>query len=279
MQRGKRRRPESSSNKMRSLLGDWAAVAGRLHEANSVALFLDFDGTLAPLKDDPREVVLNRAARTALMRLAGSPGVRVCIISGRRLADLRTMVGVPGVSYMGVHGGESFGKAGGEELPQDVARIVAEARRELTARLNGAVSPNGSGNVSIEDKGMAFAVHHRRAQAEEAAHAREILGQVVEQFGGALWIVTGDRVWEVLPREIRGKGYAARRQWRLQPAGALPIYIGNDDTDETAFGTLAAGLTARVGAARKTRARYFLRNPAEVGRFLEKLGQERMLRS
>jgi trehalose 6-phosphate phosphatase len=254
---------------MRSLLEDWPAVAGRLREAGSIALFLDFDGTLAGLKDDPREVVLNRAARAALMRLARNPTVRVCIISGRRLADLRAIVGVPGVLYVGVHGGDT----GFADLSSDVGRTVADARREMAARLNGAVSFNGSGNVSIEDKGMAFAVHHRRAQAAETAHAREILGNVVEQFGGALRIVPGDRVWEVLPKEIRGKGYAARRLWRLQPAGALPIYIGNDDTDEAAFQALAQGLTARVGAARKTHARYFLKNPPEVARFLEKLAQ------
>jgi trehalose 6-phosphate phosphatase len=91
-------------------------------------------------------------------------------------------------------------------------------------------------------------------------------------------VVPGDLVWEVLPREIRGKGHAARRQWRLWAAGALPIYIGNDGTDESAFGTLAQGLTVRVGPVRRTRARYFLRNPAEVARFLERLGEE-VLRS
>jgi trehalose-phosphatase len=264
---------------MRSLLEDWAAVAGRLREAGSIALFLDFDGTLAGLKDDPQEVVLNRTARAALMRLAENPAVRVCIISGRQLADLRAMVGVPGVHYLGVHGGEALEKAGGMALPLELARTVNEARRELASRLNGNVSLNGSGAVRIEDKGLAFAVHYRQAQAAEAAYAREILGEVVDQFRGALWIVPGDRVWEVLPREIRGKGYAARRLWRFGRAGALPIYIGNDDTDEAAFTALAAGLTARVGAVRKTRARYFLRNPAEVTRFLEKLEEERMLRS
>jgi trehalose-6-phosphatase len=64
----------------------------------------------------------------------------------------------------------------------------------------------------------------------------------------------------------------------LRSPGALPVYIGNDGTDETAFGALSSGLTARVGAARQTRARYFLRNPAEVARFLEQLEQEKMSR-
>jgi trehalose-phosphatase len=250
---------------MRSLLEDWPAVAPRLREASSIALFLDFDGTLAPLEKDPGAAGIDRAARAALLRLARNPRVRVCVISGRRLDDLRQRVGVPGVEYLGVHGGDSADAA----LPPAVMRIVADARGELASRLNG-----HGGRLQIEDKGVAFAVHHRRAHASEIIHAREILDKVVERFAGALRVASGDCVWEVLPREIRGKGHAARKQWRRQPPGALPIYIGNDGTDEAAFGALAPGLTARVGAARPTRARYFLRNPAEVARFLEQLEQE-----
>lgn len=256
---------------MRSLLEDWRAVAQQLREAGAIALFLDFDGTLAPLEEDPGAAGMNRAARVALMRLAENPGVRVCVISGRRLADLRARVGVPGVEYLGVHGGEAPDSA----FPSGVMRIVAGARGELASRLNGGISLNShAAGIQIEDKSVAFAVHHRRAGGPEVTHAREILQQVVEKFAGALWVVPGERVWEVLPREIRGKGHAVRRQWRLRSAGALPIYIGNDGTDEGAFGALAPGLTARVGTARQTRARYFLRNPAEVARFLEKLEEE-----
>jgi trehalose-phosphatase len=250
---------------MQSLLEDWRKVAQRLREADSIALFLDFDGTLVPLEDDPGAVVLKSAVRLALMRLARKPGVRVCIISGRRLDDLRARMGVTGVRYLGVHGGD----APEAVIPPRVMRIVAEARGEMASRLNGYGT-----RIQIEDKGVAFAVHYRRAGASETGHARGILDQVVKRFAGALRVVPGDCVWEVLPREIRGKGHAARRQWRVWAAGALPIYIGNDGTDEAAFGALAQGLTARVGAVRRTRARYFLRNPAEVAMFLEKLEEE-----
>lgn len=254
---------------MRRLLDDWRELTRRLRDAPSIALFLDFDGTLAPLVADPRDVVFDRIARAALMRLSANGNVRTWVISGRREADLRAHVGLSGVRYLGVHGGDRAADcAGGALLSKETLKTIERARRDLASRLNG------NSGVRIEDKGMAFAVHHRNARESEIGHARRLLEQVIERSIGALRIVPGDRVWEVLPREIRGKGAAVRRELRLYSAAALPIYIGNDGTDETAFEALSAGITARVGPARPTRAHYVLRDPLEVGRVLEMLEEE-----
>lgn len=105
---------------------------------------------------------------------------------------------------------------------------------------------------------------HSRSPHRAPAH--------VDSFHGTLRIVDGDRVWEVMPPENRGKGAAACHAWWLHAPDALPVYIGNDGTDESAFRELARGITIRVGPARLSRAHFRLRNPADVRRFLELLG-------
>lgn len=251
----------------RQLLQAWSSVADRLHQATSLALFLDFDGTLAPLASDPRGAVILPAARAALLRLARHPWVHAWVISGRRRENLQEMVGaVPGLTLLGVHGSDSG--ASGAFLRKGVLRTIADARRELASGLNG------KSGILIEDKGMAFAVHHRNADADAIGRARRLLDRVLSKHPGELRILPGDRVWEVLPRQIRGKGDAVRHQWHLRSPQALPIYVGNDRTDESAFAALAQGITARVGAAKPTRAQYALRDCAEVARFLEQLGKE-----
>jgi trehalose-phosphatase len=58
------------------------------------------------------------------------------------------------------------------------------------------------------------------------------------------------------------------------PRGALPIYLGDDTTDESAFAELRRGITVRVGGHRRTKARFYLRNPDEVMGFLETVEDE-----
>lgn len=248
---------------MLSLLENWPAVARRVGESSSIHLFTDFDGTLVRLKERPEDVEMDAATRLVLLRLARNPKVRVCVLSGRRLDDLRAHVGISGIECRGVHGWETDRR---RKLSPPAAHRVAEARKELCTRLNG------TPGVRIEDKGVCFALHYRGAATPAIRHARTLLREVLQASGGTLRAVPGACVWEVLPWEIRGKGYTVRKQLhRWAARNVLPIYLGNDDTDETAFEELACGVTARVGRPQRTRAHYFLRNPTEVRRFLEKL--------
>jgi trehalose 6-phosphate phosphatase len=245
---------------MTHLFKDWAQIQLRLREAESVALFLDFDGTLAGLRDRPEAVKLPPRTRRALFRLAHSPRIHAWIVSGRRLDDIRERVRVPGLGYIGLHGAESGGPA---SLSNASRAGLLEAQRYLTRHL-----PQAPG-VWIEDKGATLAVHYRSARNGSEGKARASVAEIIGALGGALRVIEGDRVSELMPPEVPGKGEAARSRWRK--SRGLPIYVGNDGTDEPAFEVLSGGITVRVGPRRRSRARFALRDPREVREFLEKL--------
>jgi trehalose 6-phosphate phosphatase len=126
----------------------------------------------------------------------------------------------------------------------------------------------------VENKKFSFVVHYRGASPGAVRRAEAVLGEELERFEPQLGQLAGKKIWEVLPREIEGKGSAVRSLLADFPSAVLPIYVGDDTTDESAFAVLRRGLTVRVGAPGPTAARFFLRNSEEVMSFLEKLEAE-----
>ena len=92
--------------------------------------------------------------------------------------------------------------------------------------------------------------------------------EALRTVGPKIHLVRGNMMWELLPRQIDGKGEAVSALLSELRQRTFPIFIGDDATDEKAFEVLSRGLTIRVGANRRTRARYFLRDPLEVRLFL-----------
>jgi trehalose-phosphatase len=236
----------------------WPEIVRRLRGARRLLLMLDFDGTLTPLRERPRSVQLARSARALLGRLARRPNTTVWVISGRSLADLRGRVHVPGVHCLGVHGWEGLP---GARMDARSRRTLRRARRALRGGV--AFLPK----IRMEDKHISFAVHYRGASPPAVRRARRALRETLRPYAESLRVLEGKKVWEVLPRAIKGKGAAVRALLARHPS-ALPVYIGDDTTDEEAFRVLRRGITIRVGPGRNSRAQYFARNPAEVIRFL-----------
>lgn len=244
------------------LFESWPRVSRSIQSANHLALFLDFDGTLVGLRSRPIDVKpLDAPLRGLLRWLARRECLTLYVISGRTLADLRRLVPIRSVRLLGLHGWE------GRDVPplNEERQLLREARQLLRQHLGDVA------RILVEDKGLGLAVHYRGAPQSAVRLARTIVGRVLRNLGPQFHVVRGNKVWEFLPRRIRGKGTAVRALLSNQPKGTFPIFVGDDATDEFAFKILPRGLTIRVGNRPRTSARFILRNPEEVQMFLLKL--------
>jgi len=249
----------------RYLFDCWTAIAQRIRCARCVALFLDFDGTLTTFRKRPEQVRMSGRTRFVLDRLASNPRVEVCVLSGRRRLDVQHRVGVRGIRCFGLHGWEGAAPAASKP---GVTRLLQEARRQFRKRLAEIRE------IWIEEKGPIFAVHVRGASESTVRRTGNIVREVMGSFTPDLRLLPGNQVWEITPAEMQGKGATVRALLARMPGTPLPIYVGDDTTDESAFAVLRRGITVCVGARRPTGARFFLHGTREVRRFLEKLERE-----
>ena len=92
------------STPVKHLFDDWENIQARIRQAQTLVLFLDYDGTLTPIVSRPEMALCPSEVKRHLKQLRDLPGVFLAIISGRSLDDLRAKVGVPGIIYVGNHG-------------------------------------------------------------------------------------------------------------------------------------------------------------------------------
>ncbi|WP_307868885.1 trehalose-phosphatase [Cellulosimicrobium cellulans] len=215
---------------------------------------LDFDGTLAPLVDDPHAARMAPAARAAVDRLgrvlAGTT-TRLALVSGRHLADLAERSEPPvGTFLVGSHGAETgvVTPTGLEAVPLELTADQAEALAALRAGLADAVS--GREGAWVQDKPSAAVLHTRLASPADTRAAEDVADAVAERLG--LHAMHGKDVVEVAVVETsKGEAVDRLRDVVGQDAGLARtrvLYAGDDTTDETAFAVLGTGdLGIKVG--------------------------------
>ena len=203
-----------------------------------LVIFLDYDGTLTPIVERPEDAHLSDSMKAALRTLARAH--KVAIVSGRGLDDVRQRVGLDELYYAGSHGFEIVEPGGPHHSYGPAQTYLSDldaAEQSLHKRLADVTG------AQIERKHYAIAIHFRRARDRDADTIETIVHDV-RQSHHRLRLTGGKKIFELRPDLDWNKGTAL--SWLLEIMGlqretVLPIYIGDDVTDEDAFAVLNPG--------------------------------------
>ncbi|SOC52950.1 trehalose 6-phosphatase [Chromohalobacter canadensis] len=232
---------------------------------SSIALFLDFDGTLVPIASHPDAVMLPLRQRRLLSVLQTQLEGAVAIISGRSLADLERLTAPLPLTLAGCHGAQRRDSDG----TRHAAQIEPEAAADLGTIL-AEFSQQHPGTV-FEDKTYAFALHYRQAPQHERG-CRDTMTRLWQAYRDTYQLTEGKCLLE-LRHHACHKGRAVQQLLDTPPFGQrTPLFIGDDSTDEDAFPVVNAhgGFSVRVGEAAQSHATYRLDSVEEVLSWLER---------
>ena len=211
-----------------------AALASLAHH-RPLLVASDYDGVLAPLRDDPSAAGFEVGAADALLRLSRVDGVTVALVSGRGVADLQATSGLSGdFRWVGSHGAEFDGPLAGE---------LADRRDRLAEQLVPLVT--GVQGAWLETKPASVAVHVRPVQ--DRAAADRLLEEARAAVDSSLTLKPGKDVLEIAVTDAH-KG-AALRRLAEELGVAASMYLGDDVTDEDGFRALDGphDVTVKIG--------------------------------
>jgi trehalose 6-phosphate phosphatase len=253
-----------------SALKEYPQFAKTFHEQSPI-IFLDFDGTLAPIVDHHDQAAISNEMRELVERLATN--YAVAVVSGRGLSDVRKRVDLPNLYYAGSHGFEIAG-------PDDFSRDHEEAVKvipvfnDLEPVLKEALK--GFEGIDFERKKFTLAVHYRQLKQEHEEEFQQKIAEVLKNYPEVVK-AGGKKVIEIKPAIDWHKGKAVNflRKVLTKQNDPVAIYIGDDLTDEDAFEADCINIGILVGEhGQKSFANYRLEDVNEVAELLQRLVHE-----
>ncbi len=242
------------------------------------AVFLDYDGTLTPIVDRPEDARISETMRETVRSLAKR--CTVCVVSGRDRQIVQELMGVHDLVVAGSHGFDIWSPNVGT-IEHSAASGFEELLAGVTAELQQALDPIDG--AVIEPKRASVAAHYRLASEDGRRQVKEVVERLLAEHPNELKMTPGKMVYEIQPKLDWDKGKAV-----LHLLGVLgldghqvPIYVGDDITDEHAFEALAGrGIGVIVASPddpearrRTTAADFVLDSVEEVERFLNSLAR------
>lgn len=241
------------------------------------AVFLDYDGTLTPIVDRPEHAVISDAMRDVVARL--SRRCTVCVVSGRDRPVVQELMGLDDLIVAGSHGFDIWSPDGGIQRDEGArfTDLLADVRAELQA------AAAGIDGAMVEPKAASVALHYRLVPAADHKRVQDLVDEVLNRHPGALKVTPGKMVYEVQPAFDWDKGKAVLYLVEALHLGAdiVPLYLGDDATDEHAFealrrrglGFIVSSPTDESDRARPSAADFRLDGVDDVQEFLEMLAR------
>jgi alpha,alpha-trehalose-phosphate synthase [UDP-forming]/trehalose-phosphatase len=229
---------------------------------DNIFLFLDYDGTLTPIVESPDRAIISEDMRSLIMRLKET--IPVAIVTGRSLNNIMDIFKIEDMIYAGNHGAEIWdGKklVTGQQLTESkqvLTKIISELKNALS-HIKG---------VIVEDKGITASIHFRMVANEDLCRMYNIFWSIADSYRGIFRVTTGKKVLEIRPRGIWNKGDSVRWIWENFGKDKIPVYIGDDITDEDAFKVIKGkGIGIAVGNSEV--ADYYIESQGEVKKLLQ----------
>ncbi|XP_057977923.1 probable trehalose-phosphate phosphatase F [Malania oleifera] len=258
-----------------------------------IAMFLDYDGTLSPIVDDPDRAFMSNAMRSAVRNVAKY--FPTAIISGRSRDKVYELVGLTELYYAGSHGMDIMGPIKHVVSNDHPKSIKSTDQQDKTVNLFQPASEflpmidevfrtlventRGISGAKVENHKFCASVHYRNADEKSWPMIAQCVHDILKDYP-RLRLTHGRKVLEIRPAIDWNKGKAV--EFLLESLGlsqsddVLPIFIGDDRTDEDAFKVLRGGNHRGYGilvssVPKETKAFYSLRDPSEVMEFMKSL--------
>lgn len=260
---------------------EWGKILNHSH----LLLFMDYDGTLAPIVDSPEEAILPPEMKRMLENLTQIDWIKTTIVTGRSLNQVKEFIGLRDLIYVGSHGLEIEGP--NIHYLHSGALETKNLMRTLGTRLKNTFDQNSG--IVVEEKSYTVSIHYRHVKDNELEQNRLRLMRVIFPYLEKSQIVLSHakKVWELRPDVEWNK--ASAMLWlsgnfsaSLQHRSVVSMYIGDDKPDEACFKIIRnGGLGVRVteNPSEPTYAEYYLRNTGELHQFISMIQSKRSNRS
>ena len=243
------------------------------------AVFLDYDGVLTPIVDRPEHALISAGMRDTVRALAGR--CPVCVVSGRDRQVVQELMGIDDLVVAGSHGFDIWSPSEGT-ITHDAGSGFEDRISDASDRLRTELG--SIPGVVIESKRASVAVHYRLVNPDEHARIGAVVDTLLTERPEQFKVTPGKKVYELQPKIDWNKGRAVLyllETLGLDTADVVPLYLGDDITDEDAFRALRGlGVGIIVGhaadpevAGRATAADFVLASTTEVERFLSRLAR------